>query len=207
MNFVQGMGVGIVDDLIAAYVHIAVRGENINRVLHAPHARLGQLVQWLISLLIFRLDTLHVFGSHERIQYCGVVPNPASTAGKGQQADRRGRLPSRTETEGGIAAARLPSVLFPPWPKHYCSDGQQGAEKQPIEREPVPRQTIGSIAKEIRINDIRPSRKLNEVCRHVQSLPEISVHEIEGDENEIPHVLVGRQHMDEKSQNRQKEEP
>src|ERR1700693_5774325 len=207
MNFVQGMGVGVVDDFLAAYVDIAARWENIDRVLHAAHARLGQFVERLISLLIFSLDALHVFGSEKRIQYFGVVPDPASAGGKGQQRESRGGFPPRTKPQGCVAAAVLPSVLLPTRPKRYRGDGQQHAEKQPIEREPVPRQTIGSIAEEIRINNVGPSRKLNEVCRHVQGLPEISVHEIVGDENEIPHVLVGRQDVDKKSQNREKDEP
>src|ERR1017187_10095132 len=97
MNFVQGMGVGVIDDFIAAYVHIAARGKNIDRVLHAADVRLRKFIERSISLLIFRLDALHVFGPQEWVQYFGVVPDPASAGGENQQADRAGRLPSRTE--------------------------------------------------------------------------------------------------------------
>ena len=82
MNFVQGMEVGVVDDFIAAYAHIAARGENINRVLHAADVRLRKFIGRSISLLIFRLNALHVFGPQEWVQYFGVVPDPASAGGK-----------------------------------------------------------------------------------------------------------------------------
>src|ERR1039458_5264465 len=97
MNFVQGMRVGVIDDFITAYAHIAARGKNINRVLHAAYVRLRKFIERSISLLIFRLDALHVFRSEQRVQYFGVVPDPASAGGEGQQAGRGGCLPSGTE--------------------------------------------------------------------------------------------------------------
>ena len=41
MNFIQGIGIGIVDDFIAAHIDIAARWENVDCILYAAHARLG----------------------------------------------------------------------------------------------------------------------------------------------------------------------
>src|ERR1700693_606114 len=112
MNFVQGTGVGIVDNFIAAYGRVAGRGENVDRILHAAHARLGVLIHWLISLLIISVDALHVPGAQEMIQYFGVVPDPASADGKGQQRNSRGGFPPGPKPQGCIAATGLPAVLL-----------------------------------------------------------------------------------------------
>src|SRR6202162_1413982 len=123
MNFVQGTGVGIVDNFIAAYGRVAGRGENVDRILHAAHARLGELIRWLISLLIISLDALHVPGAQEMIQYFGVVPDSASADSTGQQRNSRGGVPHRAKPQGCVAAAGLPSLLLTTRPEHYGGNG------------------------------------------------------------------------------------
>src|ERR1700693_2538835 len=125
MNFVQGMGVGIVYNFIAAHGRVPARGENVDRILHAAHARLEQPVQWLISLLIISLAALHVPGAQETIQYFGVVPDPASADGKGQQRNSRGGFPPGTKLQGCVATAGLPSLLLATRPEHYGSYGHE----------------------------------------------------------------------------------
>src|SRR5271156_6810977 len=109
MNFLQGMRVGIVDNFIAAHVRVAGRGENVDGVLHAAHAWLGQLIQRPIRLLIISLEARHVFGTEELIQYFGVVEDPASATDKGEQRNSRGGFPTGTKPQGCVAAAASPS--------------------------------------------------------------------------------------------------
>src|ERR1700677_153631 len=176
------MGVGIVDDLLTLDTHIPVLGKNVDGVLDAAYARLEHFVHSFISLLIFCLDALQVLGTQERIQYFGVVPNPPSAASESQQADHGGCLPFWSQPQSGVAEARSCSVWLSPWPDHHRGDGEEQAEKQPIEREPVPRLAIRGVAEEIGIDNLGPSRKLNKVGCDVQCRPNISVDAIKENE-------------------------
>src|ERR1700685_2297338 len=123
------MGVGIVDDLLTVDTDIAVPGKNIDGVLDAAYARLEQFVHRFISLLVFCLDALQVLGTQKRVQYFGVVPNPASAAGESQQADHGGCLPFWSQPQSGVAEARSCSVWLSPWPKNHPCDGEEDTEK------------------------------------------------------------------------------
>src|ERR1700691_1059331 len=162
------MGVRIVDDLLTLDTHIPVLGKNVDGVLDAAYAWLEHLVHSLISLLIICLDALQILRTQERIQYFRVVPNPASAAGEGQQAGRGGCLPPWSQPQSGVAEARSCSIWLSPWPEHHRGDREQQAKKQPIGGEPIPRPAIRNHAEEVGIDDLRPSRKLNEVGRDVQ---------------------------------------
>src|ERR1700690_2345043 len=119
------MGVGIVDDLLTLDTHIPVLGKNVDGVLDAAYARLEHFVHSFISLLIFCLNALQVLGTQERIQYFGVVPNPASAAGEGQQAGRSGRLPPWSQPQSGVTEARSCPIRLFPWPEHHRCDGKE----------------------------------------------------------------------------------
>src|SRR6185437_1048283 len=119
MDFLERIGIGILDHLLSAHNHVAGFWIHINRILHGAHAGLGKLLILLVLLLVVCLTVLQSLGTDYPVQNSSVVPDPCPGGSKGEEAENCRGYPATMEALRGVAAASHPAVLLAARPEHH----------------------------------------------------------------------------------------
>src|SRR5450755_1397010 len=206
MDLSEGLRGLVHDALLTTHCHVSRFRIQVDGILHVRDPGLGLLFESLVSLLVVCLQAIRVVFASYRVQDLGVVKNPGARRDKADRSRYGYEAHGSMEAQPRVPDPAAPTGFTSTLPQQDCGRRQENTKHRPIQHEPGPTLDKRSVPVEIRVGHGLGLAELDQVSGDMQRRPDKSGQDEEGDISEVADVFVGRNYMNKKRQNGQKNE-